>query len=51
MTRMRLPNITATNTEGKVDQVVTYLRQLVNDLNALIDEIEAKQNGGNGNDR
>lgn len=51
MTRMRLPNITAPNTDGKVDQVVAYLRQLVNDLNALIDEIEVTTNGGSNNDR
>ena len=51
MTRLRLPSITARTPEEQIQQLVTYLRQLVNDLNAVIDEIEIAQNGGNANGR
>ena len=46
MIRLRLPNITAPTPEGQIQQLVTYLRQLVNDLNTVIDEIEIAQAGG-----
>lgn len=49
MIRLRLPNITATTTSGQVAQLVNYLRQLVTDLNAVIDEIENIQTGGKNN--
>jgi hypothetical protein len=42
MTRLRLPNITARTPEEQVQQLVTFLRQLVNDLNTVIDEIELR---------
>jgi hypothetical protein len=45
MTRLRLPSITARTPEDQIQQLVTYLRQLVNDLNAVIDEIEMKTGG------
>lgn len=51
MIRLRLPNITAPTATEKVDQIVAFLRQMVNDINALIDEIEMNQNGGNNNGR
>lgn len=50
MIRLRLPNITATNTGGQVVQIIKYLRQLVTDLNAVLDEIEMNQTGGTNND-
>lgn len=50
MTRLRLPNITSNTTSGQVAQIVKYLRQLVTDLNAVIDEIENIQTGGKNNE-
>ena len=47
MIRLRLPNITARTPEEQIQQVVSYLRQLVNDLNTVIDEIELKTGGEN----
>lgn len=47
MIRLRLPNITARTPEEQIQQVVAYLRQLVNDLNTVIDEIELKTGGAN----
>jgi hypothetical protein len=47
MTRLRLPSITARTPEEQIQQLVTYLRQLVNDLNTVIDEIEMKTGGEN----
>ena len=47
MIRLRLPSITARTPEDQIQQVATYLRQLVNDLNAVIDEIEMKTGGEN----
>lgn len=47
MTRLRLPNITARTPEEQVKQITAYLRQLVNDLNAVIGEIEMKAGGEN----
>ena len=47
MTRLRLPNITARTPEEQVQQLVTFLRQLVNDLNTVIDEIELRTGGDN----
>lgn len=48
MIRMRLPSITARTPEEQIQQLTAYLRQLVNDLNAVIDEIEIKTGGENG---
>ena len=45
MTRLRLPSITARTPEEQIQQLVTYLRQLVNDLNTVIDDIEMKTGG------
>ena len=47
MTRLRLPSITARTPEEQIQQLVTYLRQLVNDLNTVIDEIAMKTGGEN----
>lgn len=47
MTRLRLPNITGRKPEEQTQQIVAYLRQMVNDLNAVIDEIELKLGGEN----
>lgn len=47
MTRLRLPNITARTPEEQIQQLVTFLRQLVNDLNTVIDEIELRAGGDN----
>lgn len=49
MIRLRLPNITATNTGGQIVQIIKYLRQLVTDINAVLDEIEMNQMGGTNN--
>ena len=49
MMRFRLPNITAQTPERQVEQIVAFLRQLVNDLNAVLEEIEMNQNGGANN--
>ena len=49
MIRLRLPNITATNTGGQIVQIIKYLRQLVTDINAVLDEIEMNQTGGMNN--
>lgn len=47
MTRLRLPNITGRTPEEQNQQIVAFLRQLVNDLNRVIDEIELKTGGEN----
>ena len=51
MMRLRLPNITARTPEEQVQQIVAFLRQMVNELNAALDEIELKQAGGANNGR
>lgn len=38
----RLPNITATDEKGQLMQIKSYLFQLVQDLNFVINEIESK---------
>ena len=45
MIRLRLPNIPARKPEEQIQQMAAFLRQLVNELNAVIDEIEAKTGG------
>jgi hypothetical protein len=42
-----LPNITGRTPEEQNQQIVAYLRQLVNDLNAILDEIALKTGGEN----
>lgn len=49
MIRLRLPNITATTTGGQLAQIIKYLRQMVTDINAVLDEIEMNQTGGMNN--
>lgn len=47
MNRLRLPNITGRTPEEQNQQIVAYLRQLINDLNAILDEIALKTGGEN----
>ena len=47
MIRLRLPSITDPTPEGQIRQITAFLRQLVNELNAALDEIEAKTGGEN----
>ena len=47
MTRLRLPSITGRTPAERTQQVVEFLRQLVNELNAVLDEIELKTGGEN----
>lgn len=49
MMRLRLPNITETTVTGQVAQIIRYLRQLVTDINAVLDEIEKNRTGGMNN--
>lgn len=47
MKRLRLPNITAHKPEEQIQQLVAYLRYMVNEINAVIDEIELRTGGAN----
>lgn len=40
MIRLRLPNITEKTLPGQIAQIIRYLRQLVTDINIVLDEIE-----------
>lgn len=45
MRRLRLPGITAATTEGQIRQIVSFLRLLVEELNAALDEMEGEKYG------
>ena len=47
MTRLRLPNLTASTTAQQVRQLAAYLRDMVQQLNAALEEIERITGGEN----
>lgn len=42
MTRLRLPAITARDSQAQLHQITAYLRYLAQALNQLLDELEAE---------
>ena len=46
---LRFPNITATNTEGQVAQMQSYMHQLVQQLNWALSTIDSASNGDTSN--